>query len=116
MTAPARDTRPRLGLLQFGIIALTAATALIHIWLAIPDNLIIFYLNGLGYLALVTALYLPQLSAYHRLVRYALIAFAAVTIVGWAIIGERSAIAYVDKLIEVALIVLLVIELRTQRD
>lgn len=116
MTTSARDTRPRLGPLQLGIIALTVATALIHLWLAIPENLILFYLNGLGYLALVTALYLPQLSAYRRWVRYALIAFAAITIIGWVIVGERSTIAYVDKLIEVALIVLLVLEMRALRD
>jgi hypothetical protein len=116
MTTPADETRPRFGPLQIGIVALAAATAIIHIALAIPENLIMFYLNGLGYLALAAALHLPQLSAYRRWVRYALIAYTAVTVIGWAIVGERSTIAYVDKLVELALIVLLVVEARAQRD
>ena len=106
--------RSRTNPLALGILALAFATALIHIWLAIPTNLIMFYLNGLGYIVLAVALVLPQLAAYHKLIRYALMAFTAVTIVGWAIFGERSAIAYVDKLIEVALLALLVIDMRRE--
>src|SRR5690554_1081720 len=92
----------RIGPLQLGILVLALATALIHIMLAIPTNLILFYLNGLGYIALAVALLLPQLAPYRRLIRYALMAFTAVTIIGWAVAGERSTIAYIDKLIEVA--------------
>lgn len=113
MTTPA--AQPRLGAPQIAIVALAAATALIHIALAIPTNLIMFYLNGLGFLGLTAALYLPQLAAYRRWTRYALIGFTAVTVLGWAAFGERSAIAYVDKLIELALIGLLVRELRLDR-
>jgi hypothetical protein len=104
--------RPRGAMLRLGILALALATALIHIVLAIPSNLVMFYLNGLGYIALAAALFVPQLQPYGRLVRYALLALTAVTIVGWAIVGERSALAYVDKLIELALIALLVVEMR----
>jgi hypothetical protein len=78
--------------------------------LAIPDNLIMFYLNGIGYLVLVAALYMPQLKQQRGLVRWALIAYTAVTIIAWVIVGARNTIAYVDKLIEVTLIVLLFIE------
>jgi hypothetical protein len=105
--------RPRGTTLRLGILALALATALIHIVLAIPSNLMMFYLNGLGYIALAAALFVPQLQPYGRLVRYALLAFTAVTVVGWAIFGERSAVAYVDKLIELALIALLVLEMRS---
>lgn len=105
-------TTRSLGPVQIGIILLALATAGIHIALAIPTNLIMFYLNGLGYIGLVAALYLPQFGAYRREIRYGLIAFSAVTIVGWAVVGERSILAYIDKAIEIALIALLVIEMR----
>ena len=42
----------------------------------------------------------------------ALIAFTAVTVIGWVAFGERSAIAYIDKIIELALIVLLWMDAR----
>ena len=45
------------------------------------------------------------------LVRVALLGFTAVTIVGWALIGPRFMLAYVDKGIEVALVALLVVEM-----
>ncbi len=102
------------GPIQIGIILLTAATALIHIVLALPTNLIMFYLNGLGYIGLAAALFLPQFAAYRRIIRWTLIGFTAVTIVGWAIVGERSLIAYIDKLIEVALIGLLAVDMRNR--
>lgn len=101
-----------IGPLQITIILLAVATALIHIVLAIPESLVMFYLNGLGYLVLVTALYLPQLSKWQKLTRWALITFTLVTILGWVFVGERNMIAYIDKLIEAALVVLLLIEAR----
>ncbi|MBK7893730.1 MAG: hypothetical protein IPJ90_02290 [Anaerolineaceae bacterium] len=52
---------------QKAIVGLTVATALIHIVLGVMAGgtfLIIFLLNGLGYLALLAALYfLPQFAA-----------------------------------------------------
>jgi hypothetical protein len=102
----------KLGPIQIGIILLTVATAIIHLALGIPGGLIMFILNGIGYLALLTALYLPQFKKNNSWVRWALIAFAAVTIIGWVAIGMRTAIGYTDKLIEVALIALLFAEMR----
>lgn len=104
--------RASFGPVQWGIIALTLATALIHLVLAIPMTLVMFYLNGLGYIVLLVALYLPRLAPYRRRVRWALMAFAAVTLLGWAGVGERSSIAFLDKTIEVALLVLLWVEWR----
>jgi len=103
-------TQSRFGAVQIGIILLAVATALIHLILAIPENMIMFYLNAAGYLALTAALFLPQFKQYRRLVRWALIGFTAVTVIGWAAIGERTPIAYVDKVIELALITLLWID------
>lgn len=101
---------------QLVIIALTIATALIHIVLAIGTSdlvtTVMFSLNGLGYLALVTLLYLPPLAGYRRRVRWALMAYTAVTILGWVVVGERSLIGYLDKVIELGLLALLFLESR----
>ena len=107
---PGDTTMIKLGPLQIAIILLTVATALIHIVIAIPDNLWMFYLNGIGYLALVTALYLPRFERQRGLIRWALIAYTAATIIAWVAVGERNTIGYADKAIEVVLIVLLIID------
>jgi len=72
----------------------------------------LFLLNGIGYLVLVSALFLPQLRQYQPIVRWLLIAFAAATIVMYfAISGFRfNPIGYLTKAIEVTLIVLLLID------
>lgn len=102
---------------RLGIILLTVATATIHLYLGLTAGLPPFILNGLGYLALVTVLYapIPQLAPYKKIVRWVLIGFTALTIVLWIAIGERTFIGYLDKLIEVALISLLLLERRRQR-
>ena len=98
--------------LRVGIVLLTLATALIHLQLAFPDPA--FILNGLGYLTLLAALYLPvgRLARYRNVVRWVLIGFTALTIFLWILLGARTPIGYVDKAIEVALIVLLLLEAR----
>jgi hypothetical protein len=101
-----------VGPVQIAVILLTIATALIHLWLGVSFGMTLFILNGIGYLGLVTALYLPQLRPYQKWVRWALIAFTAVTVLAWVFIGQRSTIGYLDKLIEVALIVFLFIDSR----
>lgn len=98
--------------LSLAIILLAVATAVIHLALGIPNNLPLFILNGIGYLVLVVALYLPQLERYQNFIRWALILYTAVTILGWVAVGARNTIAYVDKVIEVALIVCLFLERR----
>jgi hypothetical protein len=99
-------------LLQTGIFVLTLATAAIHLQLNFPDP--VFILNGLGYLGLLAALFLPipQIARYRNLVRWALIGFAALTIFLWIILGARTPIGYIDKAIEVALISLLLLDAR----
>ena len=77
--------------LGVGIFLLTLATAGIHLYLAftaIPImglnfGVMLFILNGLGYLGLLAVLQLPipQLARFRSAARWALIAFAAVTIV-----------------------------------
>lgn len=92
-----------------------AGTSLLSI---IPLPLpILFYLNFFGYITLVTTLYLPALRSYQRLIRWLLIAFAVVTIIAWFLItsGRPDVMAYIDKPIELALVVLLLIEDQSTR-
>jgi hypothetical protein len=104
----------RISAVQIGIIILTLATALIHFSLLFPDYL--FILNGLGYLTLLVAYFLPIELArkYHNLVRWLFIIFILATILGWVAIGDKSwpagALGYVTKLIELGLLVLLVVD------
>jgi hypothetical protein len=98
--------------LRAGIVLLTLATALIHLQLAFPDP--VFILNGLGYLALLAALYLPipQVAGYRNAVRWVLIGYTALTIFLWILFGARIPIGYTAVAIEVALIALLLLEAR----
>lgn len=95
------------GAIQIGIILLALATAIIHLTLSFPDP--VFILNGLGYLGLTAALFLPLsfLRDRRSLVRYVLMGFTLVTIIAWIAIGMRTPLGYIAKLIEIALLVLL---------
>ncbi len=109
-----QDRTLQFGLLQLGIIALTLATAFIHFTLVFPSPL--FILNGLGYLGLLAALYapLPLLTPYRRWARWALLGYTALTVLLWVVMGLRAPIGYITKVIEVALIALLLLEERRQ--
>lgn len=73
---------------------------------------VLFYLNFVGYIVLVTALYLPLLRRYQRIIRWLLIAYTVTTILAWYLITHASpnVLAYFDKPVEVTLIILLLIE------
>lgn len=87
-------------------VVLTLATAWIHFQLGGT----LFLLNAIGYTVLAVALVLPGLGPIRWLVRYALIGFTAMTIVGWVLFGARFDLAYLDKAIELALIGVLLAE------
>jgi hypothetical protein len=78
----------------------------------------LFLLNFIGYIVLTAALYLPAvlhfqpLLRYQRIIRWLLIVYTAVTVVLWFLItgGHYNLYAYIDKPIEVALIILLLID------
>jgi hypothetical protein len=108
MTTPSTTN----SVLRAGIVVLTLGTAAIHLQLNFPDP--VFILNGLGYLALLAALYVPllPLARYANVVRWVLAGYAAITILLWVLIGARNGLAYADKAIEVTLITLLLIEAR----
>ncbi|MBA2618963.1 MAG: hypothetical protein H0U91_12485 [Rubrobacter sp.] len=105
--------------LRLGIIVLTVVTAMVHLYLGLSSGLPPFVLNGLGYLALLAALYLPvpQLTLNRNIARWVLVGYAALTIVLWLVItgGNSTAIGYIDKDVELLLIILLVAEARASR-
>jgi hypothetical protein len=103
----------KFGALQLSILLLGLATAAIHgvllnIMMGKLD--LLFTLNGIGFLVLLMAYFLPQFKPLHSLVRWGLIAFTAVTIIAWVFLGARETLGYVTKLIEVGLIVALLID------
>jgi hypothetical protein len=90
------------------IVCLALATGYIHATLGGP----LFTLNALGYLVAAIAL-VVRLGIAVRLrwlIRLGLIAYAAMAIVGWLLIGPRYDVAYLAKGIEVALIGLLILD------
>jgi hypothetical protein len=101
--------------LQVGVIVLTLFTAVVHMSLNFPD--MVFILNGLGYLALLAALYLPlpQFAPYQHLVRWLLVGYAALTVSLWLAIGLRTPLGYITTADEVVLILLLLLEARRSR-
>ena len=109
-TRSAADT-----VIRGGVILLTLITAAVHLSLLFPDTA--FILNGLGYLTLLAALYLPipQLVPHRRIVRLTLIGYAILTILLWVAIGERSLLGFSTTADEVALVILLVLEGRRIR-
>ena len=117
------SSRTSVGL-GVGIFLLTLATAGIHFYLALTAisfmgfnfGVMLFILNGLGYLGLLAALQLPipQLARFRSAARWALIGFAALTIVLFFVMApEYTIIGYIDKAIEAALIALLLADAYT---
>ena len=104
----------RMSAVQIGIILTTFAAALIHFSLLFPD--VLFILNGLGYLTLLAAYFLPIDLARenHNLIRWLFIAFTLVTIVAWIVMGDKSwpagSLGYLTKVIEVVLVILLLVD------
>jgi hypothetical protein len=109
----------RLSAVQIGIILTTLATALIHFSLLFPD--VLFILNGLGYLTLLAAYFLPIDLARnnHNLVRWLFVVFVLVTILAWIVMGDKSwpagSLGYLTKLIEIVLIILLLVDRQTDQ-
>lgn len=109
--------------LQLAITVLTLITAAIHLYLAPqlnePDvkNLQIpFFLNGIGYLALLYALLRPPafLQGRASLVHYAFIAFASVTILGYFAVNGFNPddnLGLIDKAAEILLVAALFLHL-----
>jgi hypothetical protein len=95
-----------------GIMVLSAAAGLIHLLLNvfIGQFDLMFTLNGLGYLALLTALFfdVPYARDHRKLVRLGMIGYSTVTIIAWIILGDKAWwLGWLTIVIELALIGLL---------
>jgi hypothetical protein len=111
--------RRRLWVSQYGIIGLTLLTAFIHLFIGVNDLLLA--LNGLGYLALLVALYAPQpalLLKFRQPVYWALIGYTLLTILlyfvahPWGIeAGSFDKLGLGTKVVELALVGLAFVEL-----
>ena len=95
---------------QIGIIIFTLITALIHFSLAQP----LFILNGLGYLALLAAYFLPWsvFVRWHRLIRWLFAGYTLLTIVLYFVFHaegswQSDGLGLITKLVEVILLLLL---------
>ena len=109
-TVKSTEYRDSVGVaLRVVIVSLALATAYIHFTL----GSMLFLANAAGYLVLAVGMVAPVgiLVRNRWFVRAALLGFTSVTIIGWAHIGPRFMLAYVDKGIEIALIALLVVEM-----
>ncbi len=106
-------------MIRAAIVLLAIATASIHLYWSTQTGVgaPLMVLNGLGYLGLVTALYapLPALKRYRSTIRWVLLGYTALTVVLWTLVGPRIAIAYADKVIELALIASLWLDGRAAR-
>ena len=114
-TSPAARQPAVDATIRIGVVLLTLTTATVHLSLLLPDPA--FILNGLGYLALLAALYLPipHLVPYWRAVRWALIGQAVLTLLLWVAIAERTPLGYATTADELALVALMVLEGRRLR-
>jgi hypothetical protein len=110
--------------LGVGIVVLAVTTAMIHLALAIllgPPSArlfpLIFYLNMIGYLVLAMAYIAPPLHSVQREVRWVFMAYTALTIVLWFLLAPvRNPLGYSDKVVEVVLLMLLIVDdLRSRR-
>lgn len=110
--AAAERTSSRSAVL---VLVLVVATAAIHFSRALVDPEIstLFALNAVGYLVLGGLLYAPvaALDRWRGAIRWILIAYTITTIVLFflwgAMSGDWPVIGFVDKAIEIALVVLL---------
>jgi ABC-type microcin C transport system permease subunit YejB len=102
-------------ILVTGLITALVHLVLLNVSMGTIDPL--FTLNGLGYLGLLAALFLdlPVVSKLQPLVHWAFMAFTAVTILAWVVMGRPyTALGYVTKVDELALIAALYLHLRAK--
>lgn len=98
--------------LTAAIVALTLTTAYIHLSL----GGLLFTLNAIGYAVLAAAIAVgsiphPLIRRFSWLPRLGLAGFTAVTIGGYLILGPYFSLGWVAKAVEVAILVLLAIDL-----
>jgi hypothetical protein len=110
--------------LRIAIIVLTLITAIVHLALAVMDLTgghaggltYAFIANGIGYLALLAALFMdvPYFRDHRDIAHWLLIAFAAVTLIGFFVVNGFSfgPAAIIAKVAEVLLIIATFLHMR----
>jgi len=99
--------------LTAAIVALTGATAYIHLGL----GGLLFTLNGLGYVGLAGLIVIGAAAPFGIVERFswfprvALMGYTAMTIAGYLVMGPFFTLGWIAKGIEVALIVLLAVDM-----
>jgi hypothetical protein len=105
MVTQIRRTPIHIGPLQVAILGLVAVTALIHLYLAI------FVSSELATVPAASRSAMLKILVYQTATRWLLAAYAALTIACYFIVAPPpNPLAYPDKIVEVALIVLLAVE------
>ncbi len=98
---------------QIGILVFAIITALLHLSLFVSYGFDPIVLNGLGYIALLGAYFLPIpfLQGQHKLVWWVMVGYTILTIVLWIILGDKvfifgtsSATGYYSKAAELFLL------------
>ena len=113
MERTSPTTRP-MPLIATAIVVLTLSTAYIHLSLGGP----LFTLNAAGDAALAAAwvaiatLSHPLVRRFDWMPRVGLAGYAALTIVAYLVIGPYFTLGWVAKAIEVAILILLVVDVR----
>jgi hypothetical protein len=105
------DTRP-MGIVVVAIVALTLATAYIHL------NLggMLFTLNAIGYAAFALALIViatvrhPLVRRFDWMPRAGLAGYTATTIGAYLVVGPYFGLGWIAKAIEVAILALLLVD------
>jgi hypothetical protein len=97
----------RIRPLEVGILALAGAAAFLPLSFALSSQAPTHFpfpglsiLNAAGYLVLILLLYLPTLYPFQRGLRWLLLPYTAVTILGWVVIGSHNMVGYLDKAME----------------
>ncbi len=104
-----------------GVILVTGLiTAGVHLFMNVVMGHfdLLFTLNGLGYLGLLTAFFfnVPWISRQRALLTYLFILYAVTTIIAWFILGSMTdPIGISTKIDEVILIIALFLNLRAEK-
>jgi len=105
----------RAVILVAGLITALVHLVLLNVAMGTVDPL--FTLNGLGFLALLAALFLnlPVVSKQRALVHWVFMGFTAVTVAAWVVMGRPyTPLGYATKVVELVLIAALYLHLRAR--
>ncbi len=103
---------------QYGIAYLGSVSGFIHLGLGLQGDMLLL-LNGLGYLALLAALFWPSRviikESERRLILWVLLGYTAITFIGYFLthpLGGYDTLGLVTKIIEVGLMAFLIVRIR----